>query len=284
MSGAPEPPVVDSHVHIFTQSMPLAKNAWTRPTYSFTAEDLIATLDAHGVERAVVAGISLYGYYNDYMIEKLKQYPERLRGTANVPATIEPAALKAMKDAGVVGIRLFLSSQLTDEIADLRSAEYRRLLATVRDLDWHVHFLADEAVFADALTVLRASGVKIVVDHFANPDFGQGPGCGKVAAALEAIDEGNVWMKISAGFRFSPRSPPRTAADYARARAMEAEFDRYLIERVGTDRLLWGSDCPFVGHEGAVSYRDTLDAFAAAVPDAHARRAISHTALQFYFS
>jgi predicted TIM-barrel fold metal-dependent hydrolase len=105
-----------------------------------------------------------------------------------------------------------------------------------------------------------------------------------VAAALEAIDAGNVWMKISAGFRFSPRSPPRTAADYARARAMEAEFDRYLIERVGTDRLLWGSDCPFIGHEGAVSYRDTLDAYAAAVPDAHTRRAISHTALQFYFS
>lgn len=284
MSGAVEAPAVDSHVHIFTQSMPLAKNAWARPTYSFTAEDLIATLDAHGVRRAVIAGISLYGYYNDYMIEKLRQYPERLRGTANVPATIEPKALRAMKDAGVVGIRLFLSSQLTDEIADLRSAEYQRLLRAVRDLDWHVHFLADESVFADALAVLRASGVKIVVDHFANPEFGQGPECAKVSAALAAIDAGNAWLKISAGFRFSPRSAPRTAADYARAREMEAEFDAYLIERVGTDRLLWGSDCPFVGHEGAVSYGDTLDAFAAAVPDAHARRAISHTALQFYFS
>ncbi len=53
---------------------------------------------------------------------------------------------------------------------------------------------------------------------------------------------------------------------------------------MGPERLLWGSDCPFVGHEGAVSYRDTLDAFEAAVPDARTRRAISDTALKFYFS
>ena len=55
MSSAAEIPIVDSHVHIFTHDMPLAPHAWTRPAYSFTAEDLIATLDAHGVRFAVVA-------------------------------------------------------------------------------------------------------------------------------------------------------------------------------------------------------------------------------------
>jgi hypothetical protein len=39
-----------------------------------------------------------------------------------------------------------------------------------------------------------------------------------------------------------------------------------------------------VGHEGSVTYRDTLDAFEAAVPDSQTRRAISATALAFYFS
>ncbi len=283
MSGAGEPPIVDSHVHIFTHDMPLAPHAWTRPSYDFTGEDLVATLDAHGIRFGVIAGISLYGYYNDYMIANLEQYP-RLRGTVNVPPTIELRELSAMKDAGVVGVRLFLSSQLSGEVADLRSAAYQRLLGHVRELDWHIHFLAEERVFADALDVLRASGVKIVIDHFGNPEPGQGPSCPKVTAALKAIDAGNVWMKISAGFRFSPRSPPRSAEDYTRARQTEAEFDRYLLERVSPERLLWGSDCPFVGHEGAVSYRDTLDAFEAAVPDPRTRRAISYTALKFYFS
>jgi predicted TIM-barrel fold metal-dependent hydrolase len=283
MSSGAEAPIVDSHVHIFTHDMPLAPHAWTRPTYGFTAEELIATLDAHRVHYAVVAGISLYGYYNDYMIAKLKENP-RLRGTVNVPPTIEFRELQAMKDAGVVGVRLFLSAQLSGEVADLRSADYQRLLKNVRELDWHIHFLAEERVFADALGVLRASGVKIVIDHFSNPEPGQAPSCPKVAAALKAIDAGKVWMKISAGFRFSPRSPPRSAEDYARARQTEAEFDRYLLERVSPERLLWGSDCPFVGHEGAVSYRDTLDAFEAAVPNPRTRRAISDTALKFYFS
>jgi len=283
MSVAGDAPLVDSHVHIFTHDMPLSPNAWIRPNYSFTGEDLIATLDAHGVRHAVVAGISLYGYYNDYMIEKLKQYP-RLRGTVNIPPTIELRELTAMKDAGVVGVRLFLSAQLSGDVADLRSAHYQRLLKHVRELDWHIHFLADESVFADALSVLRAAGVKVVIDHFANPDPGQGPDCPKVAAALKAIDAGNVWMKISAGFRFSPRTPPRRPDDYARARRIEGEFDRYLLERVSPERLLWGSDCPFVGHESSVTYRDTLSSFEAAVPDAPTRRAISDTALKFYFS
>jgi predicted TIM-barrel fold metal-dependent hydrolase len=282
MSSDGEPPSVDSHVHIFTHDMPLAPHAWTRPTYGFTGEDLITTLDAHGVRFAVVAGISLYGYHNDYMIAKLRQYP-RLRGTVNVPPTIGLGDLATMNEAGVVGVRLFLSSQLSAEIADLRSADYQRLLRHVRELDWHVHFLAEESVFADALDVLRASGVRVVIDHFSNPDPGQGPGSAKVAAALKAIDAGNAWMKISAGFRFAARSPPRSADDYARARQTEAEFDRYLLERVGPERLLWGSDCPFVGHEGAVTYQDTLDAFEAAVPDSRMRRAISDTALKFYF-
>jgi predicted TIM-barrel fold metal-dependent hydrolase len=288
MSGAGEPrvddfPWVDSHVHIFTQDMPLAPHAWTRPNYSFTGEDLIATLDAHGVGYAVVAGISIFGYHNDYMVAQLKRYP-RLRGTVNVPPTIGLAELTALKDAGVVGVRLFLSAQLAGEVADLRAQDYRRLLGHVRDLDWHVHFLADEAVFADALDVLCASGVKVVIDHFTNPEPGEGPRCAKVNAAMKAIDAGNVWLKISAGFRFSPRLPPRTADDYARARRTEAEFDRYLLERVPPARLLWGSDCPFVGHEGAVSYQDTLDAFTAAVPDPHTRRVISAAAFELYFS
>jgi predicted TIM-barrel fold metal-dependent hydrolase len=283
MSTAGEPPSVDSHVHIFTQDMPLAPHAWTRPTYGFTAEDLLATLDAHGVRHAVVAGISLFGYYNDYMIAKLREYP-RLRGTVNVPPTTELRELAAMKEAGVVGVRLFLSSQLSGEVADLRGADYQRLLRHVRDLDWHIHFLAEERVFADALDVLRASGVKVVIDHFGNPEPGQGPSCAKVAAAVRAIDAGNTWMKISAGFRFAPRSPPRSAEDYARAKQTEAEFDRYLLERVPAERLLWGSDCPFVGHEGAVSYQDTLDSFEAAIPDPRTRRAISATALDFYFN
>ena len=53
-----ETPLVDAHVHIFTTDMPLVDNPRHAPTYSFTTEQLIATMDAHGVGFAVIAAAS----------------------------------------------------------------------------------------------------------------------------------------------------------------------------------------------------------------------------------
>ena len=263
--------------------MPLVGHAWNRPAYGFTAEDLLGTLDAHGVHFAVIAGISLYGTYNDYMIEKLRQYP-RLRGTANLSTTVDRMELRDMADAGVIGMRVFQSSQTAGTVADIKSDDYQRLFRRVRDLDWHIHFLAQDDNFEDVLATLQATGVKLVVDHFSSPGAAYGPDNPKVNAALRAMDSGKVWMKISSGFRFAGRQGPRSPDDYKRAHEREKEYDDYVISRAGTERLLWGSDCPFVGHEGEVAYGDVIASFHNAVPDARVRRAISDTALKFYFS
>ena len=74
-------PLVDCHTHVFTADMPVADGAWIRPDYSFTGTDLIAAMDAHGVHFSVVSGLSISGYYNDYMIDELRAN-RRLRGTA----------------------------------------------------------------------------------------------------------------------------------------------------------------------------------------------------------
>jgi predicted TIM-barrel fold metal-dependent hydrolase len=57
-----------------------------------------------------------------------------------------------------------------------------------------------------------------------------------------------------------------------------------LLREAGPERLLWGSDCPFVGHESSLTYADALANFAEWVPDAAARRRMSDTALRLYFS
>ena len=59
---------IDAHVHVFTTDMPLIDNPRHAPNYSFTHEQLIATMDAHGVERAVIAAASPWGDYNDYTL------------------------------------------------------------------------------------------------------------------------------------------------------------------------------------------------------------------------
>ena len=53
----PDPFKIDAHVHVFTTDMPLIDNPRHAPTYSFTHEELIATLDANGVDRAVIAEV-----------------------------------------------------------------------------------------------------------------------------------------------------------------------------------------------------------------------------------
>ena len=50
-----------------------------------TVEQYLEILDAHGVERGVIAAASPYGDYNDYTIAAVRNQP-RLRGTAAPPA------------------------------------------------------------------------------------------------------------------------------------------------------------------------------------------------------
>lgn len=278
-----ESPIVDCHAHVFTQDMPLTDNPWNCPQYSYTAEDYLSELDANGVHFGVISGISIYGTYNDYMIEKLKQYP-RLRGTVNISPTIDRMELRSMKDSGVVGTRLFLSPRFFGAVPDIKSETYQRLFRRIRDLDWHIHFLADGDIFDDTLAVLQATGVKLVVDHFARPDLTKGTNCSKIIATLKAVETGNTWTKISAGYRFAPGDNPRTATDYAKALEHEHELASYFIAQAGPERLLWGSDAPFVDHESMVNYKNTLDWYAQSVPDPIIRRKISDTALKLYFS
>jgi predicted TIM-barrel fold metal-dependent hydrolase len=88
---------------------------------------------------------------------------------------------------------------------------------------------------------------------------------------LRAVDRGATWVKASAAFRLKPP-------------AMGAELAATLLQRVGPERLVWGSDWPFAAFEDAVTYQQTLDAFAFNVPDEAARREMDRTALRLYFS
>ena len=80
---------IDAHVHVFTTDMPLIDNPRHAPKYSFTHEELIATLDRNGVERAVIAAASPWGDYTDDTLAALRMHPKRLRGTAILKPTVD---------------------------------------------------------------------------------------------------------------------------------------------------------------------------------------------------
>src|SRR6201991_2503428 len=102
----PDPFKIDAHVHVFTTDMPLIDNPRHAPTWSFTHEDLIKTLDQNGVARAVIAAASPWGDYNDYMLAAVRAHPQRLRATAILKPTVDRFALEAMGREGFIGVRL----------------------------------------------------------------------------------------------------------------------------------------------------------------------------------
>ncbi len=254
-----DPPVVDAHAHIFTPDMPTADSAWMKPDYAFTADDYLKTLDAHGVHFGVIAGISIYGAYNDYMIGELRRRP-RLRGTVNIAPTTDRYTLERMRDDGIVGVRLQLARR--KELPDLGGEDYRLLLRRVADLNWHVHLALEGAQMPAVLPALEASGVRVVLDHFAHPDPAEGLNNAGFQAVLRSIEKGRTWVKLSAGYRLTwlsrrDGSPDPLAMQLAREAAGK------LLQEAGPERLLWGSDAPFVGHENSLTYADTLASFAA---------------------
>ena len=264
-----EPPLVDTHFHVYTTDMPLAGDAWHKPPEDATIERLVKTLDDHGVLFGVIAAASLYGDYNDYSRLAVRTH-ERLRATAIVRPTIDAYTLEQMKADGFVGIRF--QWRYLEQTPDLTSPEYRLLLRRIRDLDWHVHLHDNSDRLPPAMAAIEAAGVKLVVDHFGRPREPQGVNCPGFRALLAAIERGRTWVKLSAGYRMPP---PSAVTGYA------AE----LLKVAGGDRLVWGSDWPFAAFENKVKYADTIASLAEWVPDPAIRRKIAgETPLRLYFS
>lgn len=271
-------PLVDAHVHVFRADMPVAEGAWTRLDYEFTSEQLIATLDAHGVRHAVVSGLSITGTYNDYVIATVRAH-KRLRGTAILDPRTDLYTLEKMKADGIVGVRLQLARMA--DLPDFRSDDWRRLLARVRDLDWHVHVAIEGPRFPPVLVALLESGAKIVVDHFGHPDPADPLGCAGYGAMIDAVQTGRIWIKLAAGFRMAGTEAYKDLASDLDSMADIIAAD--LVARVGTDRLLWGSDAPFVGYERRIDYDCVLESYYRWVPDPRLRAEIDRTALDLYF-
>lgn len=259
-------PVVDSHAHIFTARMPFAEDAWIRPDYEYPVETYLADLDRYGISFGVIAAASLYGDYNDYTLWALEKH-KRLRATIAPDPTADLQTLQRLKEQGVVGMRLQLKEQAT--LPDVASFAYRKFLTRLADCGMHVQLNASGAQLSQLLPALKDRGVNVVVDHFGLLRSPAGMAGEGFQAVLRAIEYGNVWVKISAGFRLDPKLRHAAATQ--------------LLTAAGTDRLLWGSDAPFVGKERDLSYAAALQIFDEIVPDAASRRKISDSALRFYF-
>ncbi|HEX7075432.1 MAG TPA: amidohydrolase family protein [Hyphomicrobiaceae bacterium] len=240
--------IVDCHAHLIDPArFPLSGEMGykPKPEETGTREEFCRLLDENGVAHAVLVQLSGYGTDNSILLEAMRACPGRFKAIAVVDADISDAELERLSHAGVIGVRFNLVSYDADHL--LRPGT-KHLLTRIKELGWFAQVFADDAQWLVAADLLRASGVRVLVDHFGltGPEGIRNPG---FAAVCDLALDGIATIKLSAPFRISRRRPEYDDLD---------PIVELLLTKVGPDSLIWGSDWPFPGVSPRLSYGDTL--------------------------
>jgi predicted TIM-barrel fold metal-dependent hydrolase len=252
---------VDSHAHIFDLNQPMLDERRYTPPRDAALAQYLAMLDANGIARGVLVQPSFLGTDNSFMVQALREHPQRLRGIAVVEPGISDAALDSLATAGVSGIRLNLVGR---PLEDFGGHRWRALFASLASRNWQVEIHRQAADLARVIPALLAAGAqKIVVDHFGRPDPILGIDDPGFRYLLTLGGSRRVWVKLSGAYRNGERGD-----------AIARDAVPLLRQSFGLERLVWGSDWPHNQFEERVTYAATRAQLDAWLPDAAERRVV----------
>lgn len=264
--SAPRHPVpagaCDVHTHVFGGPEFVAgASPYALPDASFAAHAAMrATL---GLQRAVLVQPVPYGRDPACLLDALAHGAGSLRGVMIADETVADATLEAWHAAGVRALRF------VEMRAPGGSGRYpggvgvdalRALAPRLRAFGWQAHLWASAAQSAELLPDLARLGVPVVLDHMAMPE---GPADPALDAVLGHLREGTVWVKATLC------RVPRGGAGIEALRPLQ---DRLVA--ANPDRVLWGSDWPYVRMEPPPDAGAMLDLFLGWLGDAGLARRI----------
>jgi predicted TIM-barrel fold metal-dependent hydrolase len=255
---------IDMHTHIFPPEVIAARerfaarDPWFAELYGdptarmATAEDLIASLAAHDIDRAVTFGFGwrdagLIRLANDYVIDAGRRYPDQLIGFAVVQPTDATGSVAEATRAHAAGLR---------GVGELmpHGQGYR---------------LSDTAPLAPLAEVAEALDL-IVLTHASEPVGHQYPGKGDVSAAdLLAFAAAFPRLRVVAahwggGLPFYHLMPE--VADLLANWWFDSAASPFLYTPavfraaaacVGIDKILWASDFPLIRHTRMLRYLES---------------------------
>ncbi len=263
-------PAVDSHAHAFD----LTRQGWggdrgfdIQANELGTARQFLHMLSCHGFTHGVLINpLGGYGANNTYMLEAIKEAGGRLKGVALLPDAVPDAEIHRMVEGGIVGIRFNLDFPTSPP---LLGPVGERALARAREVGWfaQVHYHHGESII-EALPVLRAAKLPVVIDHCGRPELEGGLGQKGFAALLEFGRSTDAIIKLSGIFRFSATGSPYEDTD---------PYVAALVEAFGIDRCIWGSDWPFLRAKARTDFGPLLAALHRVIPDPAAREKVLWT-------
>ncbi|WP_129140015.1 amidohydrolase family protein [Modicisalibacter coralii] len=232
---------IDSHAHVFTSACRVTDNPRHRPRYEAPLATYLERLDTWGISHAVLVQPSFLGTDNSYLMDCLREHPDRLRGVAVVGPDVTDASLDSMQALGIRGTRLNWIGQRADALdAPAWQALFRRL----KQRGWHLEVQAEGPALLAILDRLAKWHFEVVVDHFGRPrdSAWRDP---VVERLCNGHDRDRFWVKCSAPYRSQAESVTDTA--------------KRLLDTLGPQRLMWGSDWPWTQHEHLYSFDKALE-------------------------
>lgn len=238
---------VDTHAHAWDDTCHYKEGSRYHPSYTFTAKEYLERLDSQNITYGVLVQPSFLGTDNSYLLKALKRYPSRLRGVVVVDEETPYSDLLAMHQAGVRGIRFNLVGQ---DIATYSSKLYQDLIKFIQTLGWHLELHALPHQWEEVVKTFKYLMLPVVIDHFGRPENGEVT-CQGLQTLLRA--DLDLHVKLSAPYRFckNPIEP----------------LINLWEEKVGLEKLLWGTDTPHTTFEDTWPFEDSLTSLGTRVKD-----------------
>jgi predicted TIM-barrel fold metal-dependent hydrolase len=277
--------VIDAHLHIWAS----AKEAATEFPYAeghdppdslqngASTSSLLEKMRANGIDGALIVQPINHKFDHAYIESAIKAHPDRFKGMLLHDPSLSPDdAVSRLEDLalkGFVGVRFnpYLWPKTGDgswvpmsEDGGAGLSVYRRCA----ELQMPVGVMCFQGLqlhYDDIIELLKSSPkTSLILDHFGFTSFSP-DGDKAFQKLLKLADYPQVTIKISALFRLNDASPYK--------RVKEERFEP-LLKTFGADRLMFGTDFPYVLEQEPERYEGMAKLVSSWMDDDAARSAI----------
>lgn len=249
----------DSHFHVFGphKVFPFAADRTFTPQDA-SKEDLFALHALLGFERGVFVQSGAHGGDHAVVLDLLAAGQGRYRAVGLIDPSFPKAELMRLHEAGMCGVRFHFFSHLG---APTPQDDIRAVIGRVAPLGWHIAVHVGGQGILEQYDFIASIEAKVVIDHMARIDIGEGLDGKAFSALRRLLDRGNVWVKLSGADRISKQGAPwHDAVPFARNLAQHAP-----------ERVVWGTDWPHPNHTAVPNDGELVDLIAEIAPDERTR-------------
>ncbi|MDP6652189.1 MAG: amidohydrolase family protein [Gammaproteobacteria bacterium] len=235
--------IVDTHVHVWEIDPPKYPVGPTAPSWTSypdepgTTDELLAEMDAHGVDWTVLVQTSWSTWDNGYIADSVARFPDRFLGHGLIDPQDANNAEQVrfwVKERGLVGFRFHPMYYPDEKI--LLTPQNRPMWEEIASLGAIIQFHL-RAEFADQVAVIaqRYPHLKLILDHMGYPRVNENEA--GFQPILDVARYENVYLKLSDVAGRSDQDFPYTDVHPSIQK---------LVSAFGSERMMWGTGYP--GH------------------------------------